>query len=85
MTMQLSCEVLIHPPCSPDTAPSDVLFFQSPRYSLNGNNFNAWKDSKRHLEQFFAQKDKMFWEDGSMKLPEQWQKVMEQNSEYMVQ
>ena len=30
----------------------------------------------------FAQKDKKFWEDGIMNLPERWQKVMEQNSEY---
>ena len=41
--------------------------------------------SKRHLEQFFAQKDKKFWEDGIMKLPEKWQKVVEQNGEYVVQ
>ena len=42
-------------------------------------------DCKRHLEQFFAQKDKKFWEDGIMKLPEKWQKVVEQNGEYIVQ
>ena len=83
--MQLGCEALVRPPRSPDTAPSDVLFFRSVRHSLNGNNFNALEDSKRHLEQFFAQKDKKFWEGGSMKLPEQWQNVMEQNSECMVQ
>ena len=42
-----------------------------------------WK-TKRHLGQFFAQKDK-FWEDGIMKLPEKWQKVVEQKGEYIVQ
>ena len=47
--------------------------------------FNSLEDCKRHLEQFFAQKDKKFWEDGIMKLPEKWQKVVEQNSEYVVQ
>ena len=26
----------------------------------------------------FAQKDKKFWEDGIMKLPEKWQKAVEQ-------
>ena len=84
-TVQLGCEALVHPPRSPDAAPSDVLSFLSLRRSLNGNGFNALEDSKRHLEQFFAQKDKMFWEGGSMKLPEQWQNVMEPNSECMVQ
>ena len=33
----------------------------------------------------FAQKDKKFWEDGIMKLPEKWQKVVEQNGEYIIQ
>ena len=37
------------------------------------------------MKQFFAQKDKTFWEDRIMKLPEKWQKVVEQNSEYIVQ
>ena len=40
-------------------------------------------DCKRHLKQLFAQKDK-FWEDGIMKLPEKWQKVVEQKAEYVV-
>ena len=36
------------------------------------------------MELFFAQKDKKFWEDGIMKLSEKWQKIVEQNSEYIV-
>ena len=31
------------------------------------------------MEQFFAKKKK-FWEDGIMKLPEKWQKVVGQNN-----
>ena len=75
--LQLGWEVLIHPPYSPDTAPSDFHLFWSLQNSLNGKNFNSLGDCKRHLEQFFAQKDKKFWEDGIMKLPEKWQKVVE--------
>ena len=48
-------------------------------------NFNSLEDCKRHVEQFFAQKDKRFWEDGVMKLPRKWQKVVEQKGEYVVQ
>ena len=33
-------------------------------------------------KQFFAQKDKKFWEDGIMKLPEIRQKVVEQKGKY---
>ena len=36
------------------------------------------------MELFFAQKDKKFWEDEIMKLSEKWQKIVEQNSEYIV-
>ena len=82
--LQLRWEVLIHPPYLPDTAPSDFHLFRSLQNSLNGKNFNSLEDYKRHLEQFFAQKDKKFWENGIMKLPEKWQKVVEQKGEYVV-
>ena len=82
--LQLGWEVLIHPPYSPDIAPLDFHFFRSLQNSLNGKNFNSLEDCKTQLEQFFAQKDKKFWEDGIMKLPGKWQKVVEQNGEYVV-
>ena len=83
--LQLGWEVLIHPPYSPDIAPSDFHLFQSLQDSLNGKNVNSLEDCIRHLEQFFVENDKKFWEDGIMKLPGKWQKVVEQNSEYIVQ
>ena len=76
--LQLGWEVLIHPPCSPDIAASDFHLFRSLQISLNGKNFNSLEDCKRHLDQCFAHKDKKFWEDGIMKLPEKWQTVVEQ-------
>ena len=82
--LQLGWEVLIHPLYPPDIALSDFHLFRSLQNSLNGKNFNS-QGCKRHLEQFFAQKDKKFWEDGIMKLPEKWQKVVEQKGEYIVQ
>ena len=82
--LQLGLEVLIHPPYSPGTEPSDFHLFRSLQNSLNGKHFNFLEHCKRHLEQFFAQKDK-FWEDGIMKLPEKWQKVVEQMGEYVAQ
>ena len=45
-------------------------------------NCNSLEDCKR---QFFGQKDKKFGEDEIMKLPEKWQKVVEQKCEYFVQ
>ena len=79
--LQLSWEVLIHLSDSPDIAPLDFHLLWSLQNSLNGKNFNFLKDCKRHLEQFFAQKDKKFWEDGIMKLLKKWQKVVGQNGD----
>ena len=59
--VQPGWEVLIHLPYSSDIAPSDFHLFWSLQNSLHGNNFNSLEDCKRHLEQFFAQKDKKFW------------------------
>ena len=83
--LQLDWKVLIHPLCSLDIAPLDFHLFQSLQNSLIGKNFNSLKDCKRHLEQFFAQKEKKLCEDRIMKLPEKWQMVVEQNGEYLVQ
>ena len=76
--LQLGWEVLIHLLYSQDIAPLDFHLFRSLQNSLNGKYFNSLEDCKRHLEQFFVQKDKRFWEDGIMKLPEKWQKVVGQ-------
>ena len=82
--LQLGWEILIHPPYSPDIAPPDCHLFQSLQNSLNGKKLNSLENYKRHMELFFAQKDKKFWEDEIMKLSEKWQKIVEQNSEYIV-
>ena len=83
--LQLGWEVMIHPLYLPNIAPSDIHLFRSLQNSFNGKNFNSLEDCKRHLEQFFVQKDKKFWEDGIMKLPKKWQKVVAQKGEYIVQ
>ena len=83
--LQLGWDVLIHLPHSSDVTPLDFHLFWSLQNSLNGKNFNSLENCKRHLEQFFAQKDKKFSQDGIMKLPEKWQKVVEQKGEYVVQ
>ena len=58
--LQFVWEVLIHTTYSLDIAPFDFRLFQSLQSSLNGKIFNSLEDSKTHMEQFFAQKDKKF-------------------------
>ena len=43
------------------------------------------QNCKKRPEEFFAQKEKKFWEYGIMKLSGKWQKVVEENGEYIVQ
>ena len=68
---------MLHPPYSPDLAPSDYYLFRSLQKSLNGKTFNDDEAVKSHMVQFFANKDQKFYERGIMKLPERWQKVIE--------
>ena len=82
---QLGWEVLIHPPCSSDTAPLDVHYYNLYKILLMEKIFNSLEEYKRHQEQFFAPKDEQFGEEGIMKLPERWQKVVERNGKYVVQ
>ncbi|CAK9815651.1 Mariner Mos1 transposase [Anthophora plagiata] len=73
---------MLHPPCSSDLGPSDCHLFRSLQNFLNGKNFSNNDDLKSYLVQFFADKDRKFYERGIMKLPERWQKVIEQNGRY---
>jgi len=67
--VQLGWDVLPHPLYSPDFALSDYHLFRSLHNSFNGKNFDSLEACKNHLEQFIAQKDAKFWENGIMKLP----------------
>ncbi|KAG5316799.1 SETMR methyltransferase, partial [Acromyrmex insinuator] len=71
-------EVLMHPPYSPNLAPSDYHLFRSLQNSFDG------KAAENHLKKFFADKPQKFYTDGIMKLPEKWQKVIDNNGQYIL-
>jgi histone-lysine N-methyltransferase SETMAR len=77
-------EVFNYPPYSPDLAPSDYHLFRSLQNNLDGKKFDTLEALKKHLDQFFSEKPQNFYEDGIMKLPERWQKVIDQNGQYIV-
>ena len=63
----------------------DFHLFWYLQNSVSGKKFQfPGRLQKGHLEHLFADKDKVFGEDGVMKLPLKWQKVVEQNEEYIV-
>ena len=83
--LQLGWEVLIHPPYSPDIAPSDFHLFRSLQNSLNGKSFSSLEDCKRHLEQFLAQKYKIFWGRWNYEVAWKMAAGSGRNGEYIVQ
>jgi len=52
----------MHPPYSPDRAPSDYHLFRSVQNSLNGKTFGNDEAIKSHLVQFFADRGQKFYE-----------------------
>ena len=51
---------------------------------LNGKTCDLNEAVKNELIQFFASKNQIFYESGIMKLTERWQKVIEQNAQYII-
>ena len=76
---------IISPGISPNICHITRHYFGPYKILLVEKWFNSLEDCKRHLEQFFSQKDKKFWKNRIMKLPQKWQKVVDQNGEYIVQ
>ncbi|KAG5318567.1 SETMR methyltransferase, partial [Acromyrmex heyeri] len=81
---ELGWEVLMHPPYSPDLAPSDYHLFRSLQNSLDGKILADKRAAENHLKKFFADKPQKFYTDGIMKLPEKWQKVIDNNGQYIL-
>ena len=75
---------MLHPPYSPDLAPSDYYLFRSLQNSLNSKTFNDDEDVKSYLVQFFDDRYQKFYERRIMKLPERWQKVIQQHGKYII-
>lgn len=62
---ELGWEVLMHPPYSPDLAPSDYHLFQSLQNFLNGVKFDSKWACENHLSRFFGKQSKNFYSDGT--------------------
>ena len=82
--LELDWDILPHPPYSPDLAPSDFYLFRSLQNFLDGKIFNGTEDIKINLIQYFAQKEQKFFEKGIFNLPKRWEKVVEQNGQYII-
>ncbi|GFW03735.1 histone-lysine N-methyltransferase SETMAR [Trichonephila clavipes] len=75
---ELGWEVLIHPPCIPDLAPSNYRLFLALQNFLDDKTLRSREDFENRLLGFFANNGQDFHERGIMKLPVKWQQIIHQ-------
>ena len=81
---ELEWEVLIHPPYSPNLAPTDYHLFRSLSNQMRGVTFDGEEDLKNWLNNFFDTRPGDFWRNGINKLVERWEEVVNSNGEYII-
>ncbi|GFU42902.1 histone-lysine N-methyltransferase SETMAR [Trichonephila clavipes] len=69
---ELDWEILMHPPYSPDLAPSDYHLFLALQNFLSDKKLGSREDSENRLLDVFANKSQDFYERGIMKPPLKW-------------
>ncbi|KAL9910473.1 histone-lysine N-methyltransferase SETMAR-like isoform 1-T5 [Glossina fuscipes fuscipes] len=82
---ELGWEVLMHPPYSPDLAPSDYHLFLALQNFFNAKKLESREDCENRLLEFFANRDQDFYERVILKLPLKWQQIIQQNGAYLTQ
>ncbi|GFW76375.1 histone-lysine N-methyltransferase SETMAR [Trichonephila clavipes] len=70
---ELGWEVLMHPPYSPNVAPSDYHLFLALKNFPSDKKLGSRENCENRLLEFFANMDQDFYERGIMKLPLKWQ------------
>ncbi|KAG5316905.1 MOS1T transposase, partial [Pseudoatta argentina] len=78
----LKWEVLLHPPYSPDVAPSDYHLFRSMAHGLADQHFRSYEEIKNWINSWIASKDNQFFRRGIRMLPERWKKVVVSDGQY---
>lgn len=76
--------VLPHPPYSPDLAPSDFHLFRSMQHSLANKHFKNNDEVKLWVSEFFKSQPEDFYRKGIHSLRQRWQRVIDNNGEYLL-
>ena len=75
----LGWDVLVHPPYSSDLALSDFHLFRCLQNVLMDKKFSELNECNIFLDKFFARNDSEFYTTEIFKLPQRWQKVIDQS------
>jgi histone-lysine N-methyltransferase SETMAR len=81
---ELNCEILDHPPYSPDVAPSDYHLFRSLKNHLNNKNFERFEEVNDAVLAYFESKPRSFYKAGIEKLVTCWKMVIASNGSYII-
>lgn len=81
---ELGWEVLPHPPYSPDLAPSDYHLFRSMQHSLAEKKFKNREEVEIWVSNFFESQLPEFFEKGIHSLRGRWQRVIDNDGEYLL-
>ncbi|XP_047364411.1 histone-lysine N-methyltransferase SETMAR-like [Vespa velutina] len=81
---ELGWEVLPHPLYSPDIAPSHFHLFRSLQHFLSGKKFENLGDVENAISSYFTQKPIDFYRSGIENLHIRWQKVVDNEGDYII-
>ena len=82
-SMQCGFKILLHPPYSPDLAPSDFFLFPSLKKHLKGQRFHSNEDVISAGEEWFESHPKSYYAQGLLKVKERWQKCVDMQGDYV--
>jgi hypothetical protein len=80
---ELDWEIILHPPQSPDLAPSDYYLFRSLSNNLRRVSFNNDAELQNWLDEFFTAKPADFFKGEIENLYERWEAVVNNGGEYV--
>ena len=76
-------EFIIHPPYSPDLAPSDFFMFSDLKRMLAGKKFKSNDEVIAETEAYFDEKEKSYYERGIEKLENRYTRCIAPEGNYV--
>ena len=82
---ELSFELLLHPPYSPDLTPSDNYLFADLKKTLQGKRFYSKEEVITETNAYFEAKDKSFYKKGIEMVEKRWTDCVAFEGDYLVE
>ncbi|GFY03094.1 histonelysine Nmethyltransferase SETMARlike [Trichonephila clavipes] len=79
---ELRCELLDHPPYSPDLPLSDFFLFPFLKFATGGQRFSSNDEAITFLKNYFAKKNAEYYLDGLQRREYLWDKCLELQGDY---